>query len=340
MNGNSQAPRLLSKEFFEALRDRDGLLHPVLALVHADSTLDLQLRRESINVYYRGGSLLKIDRKQGQFMPSFAAGYTKKYMAFCARNDLKPFDPGLPLPVFRTRSQIERWIQDVPHFKQMMDLHGPGEEREIQQRVVWVNNRSRVANGTDWYICDTEHSVPVDRKDKTRRVALRVDMLALNWPSQAAVRKGTSKPLDWALIEIKNGLAALGGASGLEAHLEEMLTMLQNPGWVDSRKQELWQAFNQRRDLGLIAKIERGLHEDSLADAPKIVFLLANCDPASDQLRNWLKHIDGTLPAAARDRVRIFQASLMGYAMYDDAGGLLTVAEALKRLGGAAPRRG
>ena len=48
-----------------------GMLQPVLELAKSDDTLSLAIRDEYINIYYRGGSIMKIERKRSRYCVDF-----------------------------------------------------------------------------------------------------------------------------------------------------------------------------------------------------------------------------------------------------------------------------
>jgi hypothetical protein len=73
-------PRALSRAFVDALKCDDGLLRPLLDRVKNDHSLMMALRGKYINVYYRGGSLMKVERKSeacDAFIISFDPNYSK-----------------------------------------------------------------------------------------------------------------------------------------------------------------------------------------------------------------------------------------------------------------------
>ena len=55
--------RSLRDSFFSALKD--GCLAELTAMVKFDATLCLELRGDSINVYYRGGNLMRLGQGRG-----------------------------------------------------------------------------------------------------------------------------------------------------------------------------------------------------------------------------------------------------------------------------------
>ena len=53
----------ISVNFMRDLKEKEGVLFPLLERIKEDDTLMLALRGTYANVYYRGGSLLKISRR-------------------------------------------------------------------------------------------------------------------------------------------------------------------------------------------------------------------------------------------------------------------------------------
>jgi len=68
--------RELSKFFLENLKSSSGILYPILHRVKQDNTLTLAIRDNYINIYYRGGSILKlIEQIHNSYQPSFDNRY-------------------------------------------------------------------------------------------------------------------------------------------------------------------------------------------------------------------------------------------------------------------------
>lgn len=72
--GNSRA---ISKKFMIALKD--GLLKPILERIKHDETLMLALRGNYINIYYRGGNLIRITEQNGRFFGEFDQNYIRPH---------------------------------------------------------------------------------------------------------------------------------------------------------------------------------------------------------------------------------------------------------------------
>jgi hypothetical protein len=55
--------RQLSGNFYDDLISDNGLLHPLLERLKQDHTLMPAIRGKYINIYYRGGNILKVEEQ-------------------------------------------------------------------------------------------------------------------------------------------------------------------------------------------------------------------------------------------------------------------------------------
>jgi len=131
-------PRAISKKFMDDLKDK--LLQPIVQQILNDDTLMLALRGSFINVYYRGGNILKLtrDERSGKYDAYFDKNYLqgKKWL-------------DLP-PQLVTDIDVSAWLNQFPYLKGAMDRFfstNKHSEREFQQLVAWENNRSPISNG-------------------------------------------------------------------------------------------------------------------------------------------------------------------------------------------------
>lgn len=294
-------PRGLSNTFMAALKT--GILAPLLDRVKADRTLCLEIRDDYLNIYYRGGNLMRISPANG----GYSAFFDAKYFA-------NPV-PSMPQAPILNATHIAAWLAALPVLKQAMDIWQPGEEREVQQLIVRDNNVGGIANSTDYYICDIEFTI-AKRK--------RFDFMAVHWPSKGDVRKrqGGHRLV---VGEVKFGDGALKGKSSLHGHIDDVNAYLAVPGNLAAIKEQMLCVFNQKRELGLV-ECKKNLTDFS--DEPPILLLvLANHDPESTLLRDLL----GSLPPSPHAELRVATGSLIGYGLYDPA--ILTIDEARVRLG-------
>ena len=270
--------RHLKSNFLTALKE--GELSPLLKLVKSDSSLCLELRGPYINVYYRGGNLMKVEHRSSGARFDF----DKKY-------GTKP-----PEPI----AGVDAWLAAVPHLKHAMDQHEVGKsrsEREAQQLLLRENNIGRVASSTDYYICDIEYNVG-NRQGQ-------FDMVGVRWLGQ-----GNEERL--VFVEVKYGGDAVKGASGIASHIKDINCFLSDPKRVQSFKEDMVQVFNQKLDLGLI-HCDKKLESFS-DERPLILLVLINQDPDASTLRSVLHELPEKPENA---EVRVANGSFMGYGLWE-----------------------
>lgn len=290
--------RALSKTFLDELKQ--GILSPLLNRIKKDDTLMLAIRQGYINVYYRGGSLLKVmELPSGGYVAEFDAKYNRY---------------GCQLPPFpRTLRSVEATIElvgKVPAIKEVMDYfftENPKLEREFQQLVARENNYSSISNETEYFIVDIEVA--------DSELSARFDMLAVRWLRSDRKRQGVLLPV---LIEMKYGGNALEGSAGIAQHLDDLKNLFRDDN--EKKRTDLLNTLEiqleQLDDLGLF-KFNRSESVEKLlidrGSAVEVVLLLANINPASTKLQRILKDIPSTgLPFS----LRFFAASFAGYGMH------------------------
>jgi len=303
--------RGLSKIFINELKSKTGLLQPILKLVQDDFTLCLEIRENYINIYYRGGNILKIKEKGG----SFNAGFNRKYL-----DENKTRVPKKLPTLLATSDDVEKWIDVIPFLKNEMDLwfgKHPKNEREFQQLMLRENNFGNSAKSTDYFICDIEYTQP--------NTDWRFDLIAVNWPSSSVERKN-NKNLGIAFIEMKYLDNALTGNAGLKKHIKDINRFLSKPGNLSNIKDEMKNVFNQKKELGLINNQKR---IESFSDnKPEYIFAFANHDPESLILKREMEMLS-LCPYA---ELKFAASTFMGYGLYKQ--NIFTLDSFLERFGG------
>lgn len=265
--------RLLSASFTE-----DLLKGKLLEYVKRDNTLDIEIRENYINIYYRGGNALKvteIDNKRYDYH------FDKEYLA------LATFLSEETINCYKTNLD---WNKYFPMVKQAMDFYFTKhmkEEREYQQLVVRENNYSSIANSTDYFIIDIEYD---NRKNA------RLDIVAIEWDSDTSIRKlkKAHKP-KLVVIEMKYGDGAFKGKAGISKHITDFNNFIANPQAVEEFKEEMLGIFKQKRNLGLIPRLSFNKNSNvvtQFADEIEMMFLIANHDPAKSILQTELKNLN------------------------------------------------
>jgi len=285
-------PHILDDEFVHDLLS--GSFSSLLEYVIDDPSLDLQIRDNYINIYYRGGNLLKIDKVGNEYNYFFDMKYLKG-------NKLNSKD------TLHELLNKSLWNDYIPEAKQVMDRFfgaTKNEEREFQQLVIRDNNRSSLANGTDFFIIDVEYAYP--------HVGI-FDLIAVEWLSEGPKRKHPDKyKAKLYVIEMKYGDKALKGKSGLTDHLKQFNHLLSNSSYSEELKKEMIDLFEQKRNLGLIPCLAKSNNPNivpAFDDEIQFAFLLANHDPASELLikeMELLEQVDA----------KFIVSNFMGYGIY------------------------
>lgn len=282
--------RGLTNNFITHLRS--GLLDQISDLVKLDSTLCLEIRENYINIYYRGGNIIKIEENRGLYKASFDRKYLDKNATKVSH---------LPC-ILNNSDDVGVWLNAVPFLKHEMDLWfgcRSKDEREFQQLMLRENNFGNSAKGTDYFICDIEYANHTGR----------FDLVAVKWPSTSAHRKN-NKSLRLAFIEMKYLDNALTGNAGLCKHIEDINTFLAKDDNLENIKEEMKLVFNQKLELGLI-KNQKPIESFS-NEKPEFILALINHDPASSILRNELNKLSDCPNA----EIKIATSNFMGYGLY------------------------
>jgi hypothetical protein len=313
----------LPHSFFEDLKV--GRLKWLTERVNRDPTLCLELRGNSINIYYRGGNLLEVKQKTSSTETSYSPKFDKKYLRY--GNDVD-----IPEDV----TDVPKWDHTIPLLKDAMDRwFGENQwlEREFQQLTVRENNRVRgLAKSTDYFILDIE----------CNRDGSRFDMLAVRWLSETSARR-KADGLRLALIEMKYADAAhrgkknksdgdADGAAGLVAHFKDIRKLITDKKKLQALKGDMVEVFRQKWELGLIDCVHPVKSFDD--DSADILFLIANHDPAKTALREELVRMRDSLPEGiSQERIRFLRSSFFGYGLYDaNTVGLSDMIDDLERL--------
>jgi hypothetical protein len=299
-------PRGLSPEFLKELQS--GFLGPLVERVRKDRSLCLELREDYVNVYYRGGNLLRVSRESDGYTAFFDQDYLQ-----CSEGEASPL---LPAARLREGYDLKCWLEAFPAMKEEMDIYfgrHPKEERDVQQMLVRDNNFGGLARSTDYYVCDIEYATEHGR----------FDMVAVRWPSTPAERKRQSGHR-LVLAEVKHGDGALTGQAGLRKHVEDICRHVNDQATVAALKVEMLRVFNQKRELGLI-DCEKNLLGFS-EELPVPLLILVNHDPDKSKLGEMLREL-----GKEHTELRVASACLLGYGLYERS--MLTVPEALSRMG-------
>lgn len=302
--------RALSKRFINDLHNPNGLLRSLFERVRQDDTLMLAIRQDYINIYYRGGNLLKI---QEQANGSYRSFFDKQY------NKTKKVLPTFPTSI-KNQADVESWVSTLPHLKEIMDLYFSSNskpEREFQQLVARENNFSTISNESEYFVSDIEFA--------DSDLGARFDMLAIRWLAHERKNGSNCRP---ALIEMKYGDSALGGSAGLVKHLHDIDCLISDRRRYSELLLTMEAQFNQLDELGLLNfnRSSKGTKVKlNVTDKPEVIMILANHNPRSSKLSAILndQKIDQYDQSPNFD-LRFHVANFAGYSLHADCMTCLT----------------
>jgi len=268
--------RLLSKDFEKDLIS--GILNHLLNRVILDTSLDLEIRENYLNIYYRGGSILRLELSRKN-KNSYNAKFDFNYFKGTAQKIIE-----LPKAI-TTEDEVKCWVNSFALMKNGMDLwfgKHPKDERAFQQILVYDNNGNKsVAQSTDYFISDIEYD---------NRQGARFDAIAIRWRATAAARKLQKGYLPrLTLIEMKYGDSALKGKFGMIDHLNQYRKFLSDKRKVNRLKSDVIKQFVQKRKLGLIPVLNSNSFKITKLDKEvDVMFVLANHKPTDMKLQKEL----------------------------------------------------
>jgi hypothetical protein len=254
--------RGINSEFIETLKS--GELAFVLdKALKQPNNYCIEIRENYINLYYRGGSALKITQKSKGYHFKFDDKYCmdsadKTWFKILNQNDPKDWESAMD----RIAQQMDKWFEAHPKL-----------ERENQQKIL-------TSNRDDFCIIDIEYAI--HKKNLNGENGCRLDMLALHL-SQTGTKL--------VLIEYKHGIGAMTGNASLAKHHADLLTITRNDISFDVLEQSVINIWQNKYDLGLIKAEPRSII------GTEVLFLISNHNDRSTKLDSQKALMDKALPA-------------------------------------------
>lgn len=307
--------RTIIKPFHNWLMTEIG--EKMLNTISQYSSLSIGMSETSLNVYFQGCKNLIIpseisSNEDVQLIPLSKAYYEKRDES-CLEQII---NTGVTL------LNLEDYLDRVIGFLSRRD--NKRQEEAIRQEISYVNNRSRVANDTDYFIVDQEYGIHTHKTSK-------FDLVAIKWPSTQSSRKNFAlADTEIVVFELKFGLGAVGGTSrvsnpkaDLKCHIEDFNSLIADKDKCLSFKKDIVNMFVQQTSLtgfynprikGLknVAKLLGTSEPDKIASKIKVRFgfIMADYKGASSRLAEQLKSFTDDFIFAT--------SSYMGYGLYED----------------------
>lgn len=299
--------RQLSSKFMNDLKSINGILNGLLQFVLRDDSLEFMIREEYVNIYYRGGSLLKINTSFNSYKFSFDTNYITPEIDF-----------KLPSEIVYNSKEVAEWLKILPYLKQNIDIHRTVKksnlEREYQQLVVKESNElnKSISNGSEIFIVDIEYA-----NDNGR-----FDLIGIEWERSKASLSGNYKP-KLLLIEMKFGDDALSDSSkttkksaDIKQHIVDVENFVSKRIYLDLLKEEVLSILEQKRELGFFRGMQHNKNKVIDLDLEHLDFilLLAAHNPRSKILLQVLED----LPIINNVNLKFSVANFMGYGLYSE----------------------
>lgn len=132
--------RKLSETFMDALKD--GILSRIRKKVIEDKDLDLQIRNNYLNLYYKGNSLLKLKEVHGT---KYKVDIHSKFVG------------DLSIPEIKNQKTADLFLGKIPDLKENILKHGRSSlELEYEQLIIRANN-DELRNNSEYFIIDRQY---------------------------------------------------------------------------------------------------------------------------------------------------------------------------------------
>ena len=207
-------------------------------------------------IYYHKDRILTISYCKGK--PSIDTLSEKYY-----KNDTPPpvsFEDGDLIQTLRDKSQLRQYFREA---KRLVGSYKVGEEFEVQQNIA-LGNRSF---SNRFVVVDMEWQLPQsDIKKEERIIKTRFDLVVVD------TKRNERGENDVYLGELKVGMGATGGKSGIVAHIEKTNEIMKSPKACAVLRADVERIIRQKVALGLLEGDYAGLN---LSATPRMMLILA-----------------------------------------------------------------
>lgn len=254
--------RGINSEFVRALKS--GELNFVLEkALDEPENYCIEIRENYINLYYRGGSALRVTQKREGYHFKFDEKYCLNPASITEFASFDTRDSKVWATAFsKIIAEMDNWFKAHPKL-----------ERENQQKIL-------ASNKTGFCIVDIEYAI--HKKNLNGKNGCRLDMLALYQSPE-----GTKL----VLIEYKNGIGAMTGNASLAKHHADLLEITKSREAFSQLKQSVLSIAQNKTDLGILKYQPRPIGET------EVLFLISNHNDRSTKLESQANIMDRALPA-------------------------------------------
>lgn len=248
--------RTITDEHLQAYQE-GGCLQKLFDVIKEDPELSFEIRMNNkVMIYYHKDRILTISYCKGK--PSIDILSEKYY-----KNATPPsvsFEDGDLIQTLRDKSQLRQYFREA---KLLVGSYKAGEEFEVQQNIA-LGNRSF---NNRFVVVDMEWQLPQsDIKEEEKISKTRFDLVVVD------MKRNERGENDVYLGELKVGMGATGGKSGIVAHIKKTNEFMKSPKACDVLRADVERIIRQKAALGLLEGDYAGLN---LSATPRMMLILA-----------------------------------------------------------------
>ena len=248
--------RTITHEHLQAYQE-GGCLQKLFDVIKEDPELSFEIRMNNkVMIYYHKDRILTIRFCKGK--PSIDTLSEKYY-----KNATPPsvsFEDGDLIQTLRDKSQLRQYFREA---KRLVGSYKAGLEFEVQQNIA-LGNRSF---SNRFVVVDMEWQLPQsDIKEEEKISKTRFDLVVVD------MKRNERGENDVYLGELKVGMGATGGNSGIDAHIKKTNKLICSPKACAVLRADVEGIIRQKAALGLLEGDYAGLN---LSATPRMMLILA-----------------------------------------------------------------
>jgi hypothetical protein len=240
-------------------------------VIESGGELDLQIRSNYFNVYYKGGSIWTVNN----ISPSSRGIQITVEKEYFNRPDDVLDSEWLPGP----KDPLNEWLATIPQLQEILNgwfQNHNNRERQLQHELA-VNYLSNPRS--KWIILDVEYAAWLhgqkDRKkdEETRRLS-KFDLIGVKRHDLNG-----SQAIPVYVMELKQGNGAIEGPSSITSHAEDMEQLICHEPDVNAKKalmDSIRRSFSEKQTLGLMPNITANIIDREIQLRP--AFILEDID--------------------------------------------------------------
>ena len=248
--------RAITDEHLQAYLE-GGCLQKLFNVIKEDPELSFEIRvKGEVMIYYHKDKIMTIRFCKGK--PSVEI-LSEKYYKKATPPSVSFMYDDLMEPLRRT-DQLRKYFKEA---KRLIGSYKAGLEFEVQQNIA-SGNRSF---NNRFVVVDMEWQLPQsDIKVEERISRTRIDLVVVD------TKKNDMGENDIYLGELKVGMGAIGGKSGIEDHVIKTNKIINNAKACAALRDDVESIIRQKAKLGLFEGDHTGLN---LSDTPRMMLILA-----------------------------------------------------------------